>query len=335
MRKALWFSLVLIAVASVTSVSVTNAQGIGDRNRPSEGGNHIISGRVYLPNGKPAVGVRVSMSSTDIVGSWTTTDTDGIFTFSGLPGGNYTITVRAEGYQTENETMTIERFAASGQGYRLVFNLRLPGQPKTSSRAANPLLKDVPKDAAAKYEKGMAKASKNELQGAVADFDSAIAAYPNFAAAYYEKGAALLKTNEADKAIEAFVKAISIKPDYLEAKYGYGLAQFEKKNYEVAAAAFNDVLQQRKDMAEAHLNLGVSLFYLKNTDAAEAELRTAITARGGEKLALAHLYLGQIYAQKKRNTEAVTELEKYLELVPKAPNAERIRTAIADLKKRS
>jgi regulator of sirC expression with transglutaminase-like and TPR domain len=38
---------------------------------------------------------------------------------------------------------------------------------------------------------------------------------------------------------------------------------------------------------------------------------------------------------KKKNVEAVSELEKYLELVPKAPNANRVRSAIADLKKLS
>jgi tetratricopeptide (TPR) repeat protein len=179
----------------------------------------------------------------------------------------------------------------------------------------------------------MEKMSKDDAKGAVADFDAAIAAYPNFAAAYYEKGGALLKANDLDNATAAFVKAIEIKPDYTEAKYGYGLTQFQKKNYEVAAAAFNDVLQAQKDMAEAHLNLGISLFYLKNVDAAESELKTAVSAKGGEKLAMAHLYLGQIYSQKKRNTEAVTELEKYLEMVPKAPNADRIKQAIDQLKK--
>jgi Tfp pilus assembly protein PilF len=324
---------VLAALAALTVFA--SAQGIGDRNRPQEGGNHLISGRVILPDGKPAAGVKVSMSSTDIVGSSQTTDSDGNFTFSGLPAGNYTLSVKAEGYQTENESLTIERFSAGGQGYQMVFHLRLPGQPKGDSRSANPLYKGVPKEAISKFEKGREKLSNNDPKGALSDFDAAIAAYPDFAAAHYERGSALLKTNELDKAMEAFVKAISLKPDYVEAKYGYGLTQLEKKNYEVAAAAFNDVLQQRKDLAEAHLNLGISLFYLKNQDAAESELKAAVSTKGGEKLAMAHLYLGQIYMQKKRNAEAVTELEKYLELVPKAPNADRIKSAIADLKKQS
>jgi len=309
------------------------AQGIGDRNRPSSGGSHVISGKVRLPDGKPALNVRVTLSNTDIGSSQQNTDQDGAFAFSGMPEGNYTLTVRADGYQTENETFTIERFSAAGQGAEFSFFLRAPGQPKTDSRAANPLLKDVPKDAVSKFEKGKEKVSKDDAKGAITDFDAAIAAYPNFAAAYYEKGAVQMKLSDWDGALGSFVKAIQLKPDYVEAKYGYGLSEFQKKNYEVAAAAFGDVLQTKKDMAEAHMNLGISLFYLKNNSGAESELKTAIASPGGDKLALAHLYLGQIYSQKKQIADAIRELENYLDRLPKAPNADRIKQAIEHLKK--
>lgn len=331
MRSKLYFSTTFAAVLFIPVLIF--GQGIGDRNRPSSGGTHVISGKVRLPDGKPAVNARVTLSNTDIGSSQQNTDQDGAFAFSGMPEGNYTLTVRAEGFQIENETFTIERFSNPGQGAEFSFFLREPGQPKSDSRSANPLLKDVPKDAVSKYEKGMEKVAKDDTKGAISDFDAAIAAYPNFAAAYYEKGAAQLKTNDFDGALASFVKAITIKADYVEAKYGYGRAEFEKKNYEVAAAAFNDVLQQHKDMAEAHLYLGIALFYLKNVDAAENELKTAVTTKGGEKLALSYLYLGQIYAQKKRKQEAVEQLEKYLEILPKAPNADRVRQAIEQLKK--
>ena len=331
MRSKLLLMFIFMSIAALG----VYGQGIGDRNRPAGRGTYRITGKVYLPDGSPAKDVSVNVSGAEFNGSSARTDLDGAYTISGLAAGNYSVSIREKGYQTENEFLTIPEGVISGQSFPIVFYLRGPGEPKRSGAAANPLLKDVPKDAVGKYEKGMEKVSKNDAKGAIADFDAAIAAYPNFALAHYQKGSALLKTNEADKAMEAFVKAITIKPDYTDAKYGYALAQFEKKNYEVAAAAFNDVLQEKKDMAEAHLNLGISLFYLKNTDAAESELKAAITSKGGEKLALAHLYLGHIYAQNKKNAEAVTELEKYLELLPKAPNADRIRTAIADLKKQT
>jgi regulator of sirC expression with transglutaminase-like and TPR domain len=39
--------------------------------------------------------------------------------------------------------------------------------------------------------------------------------------------------------------------------------------------------------------------------------------------------------QKKQNAEAAAELEKYVKLVPKAPDADKLKSTIADLKKNS
>jgi len=316
-------SLLLILTGLIAGLAA--GQGIGDRNRPLGLGNYRITGKVVLPDGTPAKDVTVNISGTETPASTVRTNAEGEFEVSGLGAGNYSVSVRVPGFRPENESLTINGGGA-GQSFPVVFYLKL-------ATSANPLMKDVPKDAISKYDKGIDKATKNDSKGAIVDFDAAIAAYPNFAAAYYQKGAELLKTNDWDGALASFVKAIQLNPDYFEAKYGYAYAEFQKKNYEVAAAAFNDVLQQRKDMAEAHMNLGISLFYLKNVDGAETELKASINSPGGEKFGLAHLYLGQIYMQKKQNASAVTELEKYLEILPKAPNADKIRQTIEQLKK--
>ena len=325
MLKRLSANLTFAGAIVFAVVGLSSAQGIGDRNRPQGLGNLRISGRVVLPDGTPGKDVTVNIAGTETPASSVRTNAEGVFEFSGLGNGNYTVSVRANGFRPESETVNMEGSAA-GQSYPVVFYLKL-------ATSANPLMKDVPKDAISKYEKGMDKATKNDPKGAIADFDAAIAAYANFAAAYYQKGAEQLKLSDWDGALESFVKAIQLKPDYVEAKYGYAEAEFQKKNYEVAAAAFNDVLQQKKDMAEAHMSLGMSLFYLRNVDGAEAELKSALASPGGDKLAFAHLYLGQIYVQKKQNADAVRELEKYLEMVPKAPNADKIKQTIEQLKK--
>lgn len=336
MKNKLQFILSFICLATAGLIAqAIHAQGIGDRNRPAGRGTYKIVGKVYLPDGRPAQDVTVSASGAETSGLSARTDIDGAFVLPGLSSGNYTVAVRASGYQTETEFVTIAEGTISGQSFQFAFHLRPPGQPKQDARSENPNLKGVPKSAVAKYEKGLELLAKGDAKSAIPLFDEAISAYPNFAAAYYEKGAALLKLNDLDKAVEAFVKALTIKPEYIEAKYGYGMASFQKKNYEVSEAVFRDVLKQKNDMAEAHLNLGISLFYLKNGNEAESELRAAIAAKGGEKLALGHLYLGQIYLMKKQNADAAAELQKYVDLAPKAPNAEKIKATIADLKKQS
>ena len=336
MRNKLKFLFIFLCFAVIGFEAHTaTAQGYGDRNRPAGRGTYRITGRVFLPDGTAARDVSVTASGAEFNGASARTDEDGQFTLSGLSSGNYSVVVRQDGFQTENESLTIAEGTISGQSFQLVFYLRAPGQPKRSPAEMNPLLKDIPKEPVAKFLKGTEKLNSGNAKAAVPLFDEAIALHPQFAAAYFERGSAYLKLNDNDKALESFVQAVQIKPDYLEAKYSVGYTQYLKKNYEVAAAVFDDVLKQKKDMPEAGMYLGISLFYLKNAEAAEASLKNAVAMKGGDRLALAHLYLGQIYIQKKKNAEAVAELEKYLDLVPKAPNADKLKSTIADLKKKS
>src|SRR5215510_12785435 len=99
-KRILGFIFVFTGMLLSANV-MANGQGIGDRNRPSSGGTHVVSGRVRLPDGRPAINARVTLSNTDMVSSSQTTDQDGNFAFSGMPEGNYSITVKADGYQTE------------------------------------------------------------------------------------------------------------------------------------------------------------------------------------------------------------------------------------------
>jgi TolA-binding protein len=331
--ELMFISICLVALSAVLAMG----QGIGDRNRASDsgGGNYSIQGRVYMPDGRPAPNVRVEITNPDAPGTSFVTNMDGIFQTGTVRAGNFTISTTIEGLPTEREFLTIDRDTPAGRTFTVTLYLRNPGQKKGDFYSNNPMFKDVPKAALDKFKKGIEKLEKDDAKGAIPFFDEAIAAYPGFAVAYYEKGAALVKTNDYDSALGAFVKAIELKPDYVEAKYSVGYTQYLKKNYEVAAAVMDDVVKQKPDMVDAEMYRGLSLFYLKNVDAAEASLKKAVGMTGGDRRAMAHLYLGQIYIQKKKNLEAATELEKYLELVPKAPNADKLKTTIADLKKKS
>lgn len=335
MRKKLKLMFISACLGALFS-SMASAQGIGDRNRAGDSeGNYTIKGRVYLPDGKPAQNVRVDVDSTDTGGKYYYTDMDGVFQTGNVRAGNYTISATVQGLPTEREFITIGREAPAGQTIAVTLFLRNEGQKKGDFYSNNPRFKEVPKPALDKFKKGMEKLQKDDAKAAIPLFDEAIAAFPQFAPAYYEKGVAHLKANEHDAALTALVKAIELQPDYTEAKYYVGYVQYLKKNYEVAAAIFDDVVKIKADMPEAEMYRGISLYHLKNVDAAEASLKKTVGMPAGARLPMAHLYLGQIYITKKKNAEAAVELEKYLELVPKAPNAEKLKTTIADLKKKT
>lgn len=334
MRRNFYSLLVCAILVAAFSAANASAQGYGDRNRADNGGSFDVQIKVLLPDGKPAVGAKITFSATDYSGPNSGyTDPEGTCSFSNLPGGNYTFSARVEGLPQENESLTISRDSSSASTFNVVLYLRNPGQKKGDFYSANPMFKDVSKEALEKFKKGMEKIAKKDNKGAITLFDEAIALYPQFAPAYYEKGAAYIKLPEYDKAIASFAKAIEIKPDYTEAKYSIGYTRYLMKDYEIAAAVFGDILQTKKDMPEVFLYLGICLVHMNRVDQAETALKMAIAAKGGENLALAHRSLAGVYIQRNKKAEAAAELEKYLELVPKAPDADKLKQTISDLKK--
>ena len=337
MKNQYRFAIIFVLITALFfAAAAARAQGIGDRNRPadSNGGIYSIQGRVILPDGKPAENVKVSITSADGPGIALVTNQDGGFQTGGVAAGNYTIVVRVPGLPSQSEVLTIDRDAPAGRTFNVVLYPGVERLEKGEDYAPHPLIKDVPKAALNKFKKAEDKLQDNDTKAAIQLFDEAIAEYPQFALAYYERGTAYLKTNNFDKALESFVMAVQIKNDYLGAKYSVGYTQYLKNNFEVAAAIFDDVLKQ-KDMPEAHLYLGISLAKLHALDPAIPHLKAAIAANDNESMALAHRYLGGIYMQKKQNAEAATELEKYLKLAPKAPDADKLKSTIADLRKNS
>lgn len=332
-----WFFAVGVILSFWIAAPNADAQGYGDRNRAGGDGTYNIQGRIVMPDGRPATGVKVSMSGADFTNGSTTTDLDGNFTFSNVPAGNYNVTVKATTeYESENESLTIDRNTSFGQTFNLSFFLRPPGVKKNALNPTNnPMLADVPKEALKKHKTAADSMAKNDLKAALAALDEAIALYPNFPLAYNEKGMILIKQNDLQKALEAFAKAIELKPDYFDAKLNFGFTLMNQKDYEKAEMVLRDVLQQRPDSVSANMYLGIVLLGLKKNDEAEIALKKVVSTKGGEGMAQAHRYLAGIYMAKKQNAEAAAELEKFLQLAPKAPDAEKLKGIIADLKKQA
>ena len=82
-----------------------------------------------------------------------------------------------------------------------------------------------------------------------------------------------------------------------------------------------------------HLDAAFNLarWLTRNDQDAEKELRQAIDL-SGDKLTLAHYYLGGLYWQRRDYRRAADELETYLRLTPNAPDAERVRGTVKELR---
>jgi Tfp pilus assembly protein PilF len=336
------FRFPLLLLSLFSSITLIQAQGgVGSsRGLPSGSGRHTIKGRIIGPDGKPyQSGLRVRLEG-DIVGSnSTSTDTDGAFIFNNLTAGNYAIVIEAgSDHDALREPVTI--YGSGGTGPQTVIvpiNLR--------ARGAAAAFAKVPKSARESYTKGMEAAGKGENQMAAELLDKAVTIYPEFQEALTELGLLYMKLGQMDKAEKTYEALLKLKPAEASAHLNLGIALYnqsttlynEKRLEEARVKLANSETHLRESLklnstsAIAHYYVGLIMIRSRKYPEAQKEMELSI-ASGGENLALAHKYLGGLYMSAKRNKDAADELEKYLQLDPKAKDADQIRGTIKDLR---
>lgn len=331
LRHLTVFRFVLITCFALSAALSVNAQAPGSsRGLTSSDGKHTIQGRVHFPSGQTISGnsVKVSLESvTEFVSLSTSTDQDGTFRFRGLQAGRYTVVVDAgPQYEKAREPVNIDREASPGG--RIV---QVAIQLHLKVDASNPAFAGIPEKALTFYEKGTAAAKKGDHKAAAEFFRNAVAAYPNFPIALSDLGFQYMKLHEMDKAGETYEELLKLKPADAMAHLNLGIVRFNQKKFDEAEGHLRKALELNSAGPTGHYYLGLTLISLKRYDEAQKEFELTI-ANGGENLALAHKYLGGLYMSAKKNQQAADELEKYLKLDPKAPDAERIKGTIKDLR---
>jgi tetratricopeptide (TPR) repeat protein len=336
---ALYFSAVLLIASVATEIL---AQGSGTASTGT-GGNHTIQGKIFFPSGRRAEGTIVvkltSLNSPEITAI---ADSSGSFAFGGLAPGNYTIVVNAgDQYEIAREAVTIDSdlnlsrvgvaLNPGSRRYTVMVTLQAkPDKNNVKTGVINASLADIPEEARAQYQKALDLIKTGDLQKAVEDLKAAVALYPRFAVALNELGVQYLRLGEAEKAVDPLRSASKLSPDAFNPKLNLGIALLETRQYADAEAQLREALKIGSTPT-AHMYLGLTLVRLKKFDEAQQELETAIST-GGDNLAQAHRYLGGLYWRKGDNRRAVAEFETYLRLTPNAPDAERVRGTIKDLR---
>jgi tetratricopeptide (TPR) repeat protein len=340
-------SVLFAAIMLAASLAQTFAQGI---DYTGTGGRHTIQGRIFFPSGRRSdiTGIKVRLESTSSSGITVFADVNGTFTFKNLVPGSYSVTIEAgPEYETVREAVYIDDPGSSSiRGSRVVTSspARIINVPiyLTMKRATTPTgrskpgvlnaaLADVPKAAVEFYDKALESAQSGDSRKAVEQLRAAISYYPNFALALNELGVQYLKLNDPSKAVEALQAAVKITPDAFTPRLNYGIALLEKKEVAEAESQLRQAVKKNDASWPAHMYLGLSLIKLRRLEEAEKELQRTLEI-GGDKLGLPHYYLGGIYWNNRQYKRAADELEKYLQLTPKAPDTERIRGTIKELR---
>jgi len=129
-------------------------------------------------------------------------------------------------------------------------------------------------------------------------------------------GLTYMAKGKPDIAINHFKKAIKIKPDYTPAKNNMGIAYLEKKDWDTAITCFKEITGDLL-YATPHFplsNLGFAYYNKKEFKLAEKYYQDALKIE--PKFVIALRGLGLTYLKMGRISEAVTTLEKVIELAP-------------------
>ena len=180
---------------------------------------------------------------------------------------------------------------------------------------------------------GVLLAEEGNLEGAIAEFRTAIRLKPDDARAHNNLGIVLKAKGDLEGAITAYRTAIGLKPDEALAYNNLGNALTAKGDLEGAIAAFRTAIRLQPDDADVHYNLGVALYDKGDLEGAITAYRTAIRLQPDH--AGAHYALGIALKDKGRRVEATREFREYLRLTPTTPenrlHKEHVRVLLREL----
>lgn len=325
---------------------LVNAQGSG-KSSTGTGGIHVIQGYVFFPSGRRAEGTIIVKLQTYNAGELQVIpDSSGAFQFSSLAPGNYTVVINAgDEYEIARESVFVDtdinlsrtggRVPTTTRRYTVMVHLQLKGKVGQSKvGVVNAALAAVPEKARKFYEKGLEQARADDPAKAADSLKEAVALYPNFPLALNELGVQYLKLRQVNKAVEVLREACKLNPDAFQPRLNLGIALLESRKFNEAEEQLREAAKRNSNSATTHMYLGIALLRLSKFDDAEKALVVA-TGANSNQLSMANYYLGGLYWRKQDYPRAVEQLEKYLTLSPNAPDAERVRGTIRDLRSRS
>jgi tetratricopeptide (TPR) repeat protein len=184
------------------------------------------------------------------------------------------------------------------------------------------------------YNRGLARYSKGDLEGAARDYDQATRLKPDYAEAFYGRGLAGYGKGDLDGALQDYERAIRLKPEYAEAICDRGLVRYGKGNLEGALQDYERTIHLKPDYAIAFYNRGLARRAKGDLDGALQDYGQAIRLKPD----FANPYYGRalIFRDRLSYRDAVADFQRFLDLGGGAHDgfAEKAKQMIADLKQK-
>lgn len=146
-----------------------------------------------------------------------------------------------------------------------------------------------PGDFEAHYNLAAMLQSKNDLDGAIAEYAAAVKLRPQDAAGNNALGAALVAEGHPDQGVAYLQTALTARPDYFDAHYNLGIALASGEDFSGAAQQFEQALKLQPQDANVEANLGAALAESGRLGEAKAHFEHALEIDPNQALARENL----------------------------------------------
>jgi len=231
-----------------------------------------------------------------------------------------TVTIRLKGYRPGEYTLRNDATIV----------LKRIGLHEGSTVSATAL--NAPEPAKKAYGKGVVAMTDEKWAVAQKNFEKAVEIDPDYAAAWSDLGEVLRRQSKPAEARAAWEKAVGADPKYIKPYVQLARLDLEEKRPEDAATiAGKAVATNPLEFPELYYYYAAANYNLKRMDLAETNARRATDLDTAHEIPRAELLLASVLVAKGDRSGALQHFRKYLEILPKAPDADQVKRAIAAL----
>ena len=202
--------------------------------------------------------------------------------------------------------------------FRAAFSLSPAAVPPLDSNDADEWLK-----------LGNAHATLDQLNEALAAYQTVLKINPDKAAAYTNIGVVYYQSGKFDQAVQQMQKALALDPKDAETHYMLGATYVQQQKLDDAETSFNQAIELKPDLAAAYTGLGNVQLARKNFADAVKTLQKATDLQPDQ--AEAWLALGQAYVGQGDKTAASAALNKCLQSSQPGPLQSRCQQLLQQL----
>jgi len=150
-------------------------------------------------------------------------------------------------------------------------------------------IQKTPGDFEAHYNLAAMLQAKDQLDGAINEYQAAVQLRPDDAAGNNALGAALVAAGHPEQGVGYFRSALKTRPDYFEAHYNLGLALAGQNDFEGASQQLGLASKLQPEDANVEANLGAALAELGRFPEAKAHFERALQIDPDQALAKENL----------------------------------------------